>query len=121
MKNDNSRTKKIIEEAKKKGLIKNYSDYAESKNGKQESMVKEEEEYYMELEERKKMKKYNIGDIVFVSKYKYKNGENGTRHSFVIIDDSNAVEIDYFGFLISSQLNKSKYKYNHILKKNSVN
>ena len=68
------------------------------------------------------MKKYNIGDIVFVSNYKYKNGENGTRHSFVIIDENNyAVDIDYFGFLISSQIKKSKYTYNKVLKKNSVN
>lgn len=67
------------------------------------------------------MKKYNIGDIVFVSNYKYKNGDSGTRHSFVIIDGSNAVNIDYFGFLISSQLAKSKYMYNEVLKKSTTN
>ena len=54
MKKDNQKTKKIIEEAKRKGLIKEYSDYAKSKSGKLTSMVKEEKEYYMELEEKKK-------------------------------------------------------------------
>ncbi len=38
------------------------------------------------------MKKYNIGDIVFVSNYKYKNGKDGINHSFVIVDDGQAIE-----------------------------
>lgn len=29
------------------------------------------------------MKKYNIGDIVFVSNYEYKNGTNGQKSSFL--------------------------------------
>lgn len=33
------------------------------------------------------MKKYSIGDIVFVAKYEYKSGTIGQNHSFVIIDD----------------------------------
>ena len=45
------------------------------------------------------MKKFNIGDIVFVSHYKYKNGDNGQKHIFIIIDDGQAIDIDYFGFL----------------------
>ena len=30
-----------------------------------------------------KNKKYEIGDIVFVSKYKYENGKAGNNHLFV--------------------------------------
>ena len=67
------------------------------------------------------MKHFNIGDIVFVSNYGYKSGTNGTRHSFVIIDDGQAVDIDYFGFLLSSQLNKVTYPYNELLTKNTTN
>ena len=67
------------------------------------------------------MKKFRIGDIVFVSNYMYKTEENGRRHSFVIIDDGQAVDIDYFGFLLSSKINKETYPYNERLNKNSTN
>ena len=67
------------------------------------------------------MKHFNIGDIVFVSNYEYKSGTNGARHSFVIIDDGQAVDIDYFGFLLSSQINKRTYPYNELLVKNNIN
>mgnify|MGYP001624304978 CR=1 FL=1 len=52
------------------------------------------------------MKQFNIGDIVFVNNYEYKNGSNGQNHSFVIIDDGQAIDINYFGFLLSSQIKK---------------
>lgn len=67
------------------------------------------------------MKQFNIGDIVFVSSYEYKNGENGQNHSFVIIDDGQAVDINYFGFLLSSNVNKVSYPYNEMLSKNKEN
>lgn len=67
------------------------------------------------------MKKFNIGDIVFVSNYEYKSGENGQNHSFVIIDDGQAVDINYFGFLLSSQLSKATYRYNEKIMKNQAN
>lgn len=67
------------------------------------------------------MRRFNIGDIVFVTNYEYKNGENGTNHSFVIIDDGQAVDINYFGFLLSSQLSKVTYPYNERLDKDSTN
>ena len=41
--------------------------------------------------------------------YKYKNGKEGENHSFVIIDDGQAVDINYFGFLLSSQTKKATY------------
>ena len=67
------------------------------------------------------MKKFSIGDIVFVSNYMYKNGKNGQNHSFVIIDEGQAVDINYFGFLLSSNINKSVYPYNEQLLKNKKN
>ena len=67
------------------------------------------------------MKKFNIGDIVFVSNYEYKNGNNGQNHSFVIIDDGQAVDVNYFGFLLSSQVDKSTYPYNETLYKDAIN
>lgn len=72
---------------------------------------------------------YNIGDIVFVNEYDYSTGKKGKNHLFVIIDsegkDNIAISMDYFGMLISSQINKSrdnsKFKYNITLKKNQQN
>lgn len=68
------------------------------------------------------MNKYEIGDIVFVSKYNYDNGNEGQNHLFVIInDDSELIPIEYFGMLISSQRDKLKFKYNIKLDKNNNN
>lgn len=67
------------------------------------------------------MKRFSIGDIVFVSNYEYKNGNNGQNHSFVIIDDGQAIDINYFGFLLSSQLSKATYPYNERINKNATN
>lgn len=67
------------------------------------------------------MKKYSIGDIVFVAEYEYKSGKIGQNHSFVIIDDGQAIDINYFGFLLSSNMNKSTYPFNEMLKKDKNN
>ncbi len=65
---------------------------------------------------------YNIGDIVFVNEYKYPNGKIGNNHFFVIIDQNNiAVPIENFGMLISSNLNKLRFKENILLEKDSEN
>ena len=47
--------------------------------------------------------KYEVGDIVFVSKYDYDKGKQGQNHLFVIIDedDSHLVPIEYFGMIVS--------------------
>lgn len=71
-------------------------------------------------------KKYEIGDIVFVSKYNYDNGTKGQNHLFVIIDDDNQlVPIEYFGLIVSSHREKAKeisgFKYNEPLNKNDKN
>ncbi len=67
------------------------------------------------------MKKYNIRDIVFVTNYKYKTNKIGHNHIFVIIDDEQAVDINYFGFLLSSHIEKTNYPYNELLRKNNIN
>lgn len=70
--------------------------------------------------------KYEIGSIVFVSKYTYDGGQNGENHLFVIIDDDdNLVPIEYFGLIVSSRVEKSKesskFKYNEPLSKDNKN
>lgn len=70
---------------------------------------------------------YEIGDIVFVSKYTYEDGTEGENHLFVIIDDEKVglMPVEYFGLIVSSNMNKSNekstFKYNEPLKKNNIN
>lgn len=65
---------------------------------------------------------YEIGDIVFVKKYYYPDGSKGENHFFVIIDQNNiAVPLESFGMLISSKLDKLKYKSNILIEKNKEN
>ena len=65
---------------------------------------------------------YNIGDIVYVEKFRYESGEIGKNHFFVIIEQNNiAVPIENFGMLISSKLEKLKYDTNVLLEKDSKN
>lgn len=57
-----------------------------------------------------------------MSKYNYDGGEKGKNHLFVIIDDDdNLVPIEYFGMIVSSRTEKSKFKYNESLNRNSKN
>jgi len=65
---------------------------------------------------------YKIGDIVFVKEYLYSDGSKGANHFFVIIDQDNiAVPLENFGMLISSKLDKLKYKTNQLLEKDEIN
>ena len=81
--------------------------------GKVENVLNENSEVYSI---------YEIGDIVFVKEYTYSNGKIGNNHLFVIIDQNNtAVPIENFGMLISSNLEKLKFKTNSLLEKNSEN
>ena len=65
---------------------------------------------------------YEIGDIVFVKRYLYSNGNYGTNHFFVIVEQNNvAVPIENFGMLISSRIEKLKYTSNVELKKDNLN
>ena len=73
-------------------------------------------------EEEENYSTYQIGDIVFVNKYKYGDGAEGKNHLFVIIEQDNiAVPIENFGMLISSKINKVKYESNKLLKSDNKN
>ena len=81
--------------------------------GKIENILNEDSEIYSI---------YEIGDLVFVKEYTYSDGKIGNNHLFVIIDQNNtAVPIENFGMLISSNLEKLKFKANILLEKNNVN
>lgn len=70
---------------------------------------------------------YKMGDIVWVSEaVKVEENNNVNNHLFVIIDDDgNVVPVDYFGFVVSSNLSKSKensiYKHNEVIQKSNQN
>ena len=71
-----------------------------------------------------KIDKYKKGDLVFVEKFTYPNGSRGKEHSFVILDENNAVDLSYFAFIVSSNLDKldqSKFPYNVELNKDEKN
>lgn len=110
--------KKAMETGRIKSLEEAFEEYPveeEYHKGKIENVLKvkeESSEYY----------KYTTGDIVFVARYKYSNGNMGSNHLFVIIEEDNiAVPIEYFGMLISSNLDKLKYTYNEYLEKDGKN
>lgn len=104
------------EHGKVKELKEAFEEYPveeEWHKGNLENVLKEDGESYSF---------YEIGDIVFVKEYSYHNGEIGNNHFFVIIDqDNTAVPIENFGMLVSSNLNKLKFKSNKILKKDEMN
>lgn len=81
--------------------------------GKVENVLSEDSEKY---------DYYNIGDIVFVSVYLYPDGKMGSNHLFVIIDiDNTAIPIEYIGMILSSQIDKIKFKSNKLIKKDNRN
>ena len=82
--------------------------------GKIENVIKETNEPYNIY--------YSIGDIVFVKEYTYSDGKKGNNHMFVIIDQNyTAVPIENFGMLISSNLEKLKFRGNKLLEKDNYN
>ena len=71
-------------------------------------------------EENTKYNYYKIGDLVFVHHYKYNNGNKGINHIFLIVDIyQNKKFTCYFGMLISSKIEKLKYKFNKYIKKDN--
>lgn len=110
----------FLEYALKSGRIRPLEDAFE------EFPVEEEDHkgnaYYYVKEENGKYNKYSVGDIVFVRKYKYKDGKEGNDHLFVIVEENNLlVPIEYLSMLISSNLEKIKYDANKLLKKDKIN
>lgn len=65
--------------------------------------------------------RYDIGDIVYSNDFQYIDGTNGEGHCFVIISEDEAIDINYFALLISSNLNKLKFPYNVLLPKDANN
>ena len=112
---------KFIKEQNEKGNIKNaseafkeYPPEEEWHHGSIEYFINEPNFHYNGV--------CNIGDIVFVREYKYKDGTIGNNHLFVIVEnDYQAVPIEYFGMLISSQLEKLKFNTNVFLPKDDNN
>lgn len=110
----------FIKKAYEKGRVKDVSEAFEKypvqeewHQGKLELLLKEPKEIYSV---------YSIGDIVFVRNYQYEDGTIGTNHLFVIIDKNNiAVPMEYFGMIISSKIEKTRFKSNVLLKKNNEN
>ena len=97
-----------------KEAFEEYPVEEEWHKGKIENVLKEDSQSYNIS--------YNIGDIVFVKEYSYSDGKKGNNHFFVIIDkDNTAVPIENFGMLISSNIDKLKFKYNRLLEKDSLN
>ena len=96
-----------------KDAFKEYPVDEEWHKGKIENILKENNESY---------NFYEIGDIVFVREYSYPDGKVGNNHFFVIIDqDNTAVPIENFGMLLSSNLDKLKFKANKLLEKDETN
>lgn len=71
--------------------------------------------------------KYQIGDIVFAAEaISREENQDVKNHLYVIVDDDgNVVPADYFGFVLSSRIDKSKenshYKYNEPINNTSTN
>lgn len=73
-------------------------------------------------EENTQYNHYKIGDIIFVKKYKYKNGLLGNNHMFLIVDtQEDKKSLMYFGMLISSKIQKTSYKSNKYIEKDDQN
>lgn len=104
---ENNRVKDVEE------AFKEFPVEEEWHKGKIENVLREDDEIYNE---------YKIGDIVFVKRFLYSNNKYGTNHFFVIVEQNNiVVPIENFGMLISSKIEKLKYKSNLELKKDSQN
>nr|DAF14820.1 MAG TPA: PemK-like protein [Caudoviricetes sp.] len=70
--------------------------------------------------------KYEIGDIVWVAEFKERESRSVNNHLFVVInDDGEIVPAEYFGFVVSSNIGKSKenseFKYNEPVEKSDNN
>ncbi len=122
--------KELVERAKKNGDIHSLEEAFEKYPTEFEEWEYEIRDnefiYYPEKKNIRRQKKYNKGDIVFVDNYTYNNNNKGTNHLFVIVDnDNHIVPLDYFGFIISSNIKKSKevskFKYNEPIKLNLTN
>lgn len=111
--------RKLVEQAENQEKVISYSEFSKTKLAEETALFEEEVEYY--TEKYMENTKYDIGDIVFVRNYIYKNGQKGSNHFFVIIDGRQAIDFNYFGFLLSSNINKVSFPYNEMIQKNEQN
>lgn len=117
-----SEDKSFLDIAKENGRIRDIKEAFEEYPVKEEWHEGKMENVLTLKENSQKYSIYKIGDIVFVSEYRYDNGEKGKNHLFVIIEQNNlAVPIENFGMLISSNIKKLKYESNKLLPKDEKN
>ena len=108
--------KEFIKIAQKNGDIKKYSEVYDT----DPNILEECDRLFYIGEKTVKYPRYEIGDIIYVKNYKA--NEKINNHLFVIVDDDNyGVPIDYFCMIISSNLDKIKYKSNKLLEKDNIN
>lgn len=118
----NDETSDFLKFAKEKGKIRDIKEAFEEYPVEEEFHKGKIESFLYVNEEEEEYSFYSIGDIVFVNNYQYENGTNGKNHLFVIIEQNNiAVPIENFGMLISSKIDKIKYKTNKLLEKDVKN
>ena len=105
----------------KKFYEKYYNSFLELNDVPFEYALTPEEVNYYISENFEKFEDIKRGDIVFVKKFIYGNGEIGQNHLFVILDNNRYMPIEYFGMIISSNIKKEKYKYNIKINKSKEN
>lgn len=105
----------------KKFYEKYYNSFLELNDVPFEYALTPEEVNYYISENFEKFEDIKRGDIVFVKKFIYGNGEIGQNHLFVILDNNCYMPIEYFDMIISSNIKKEKYKYNIKINKNKEN
>ena len=105
----------------KKFYEKYYNSFLELNDVPFEYALTPEEVNYYISENFEKFEDIKRGDIVFVEKFIYGNGEIGQNHLFVILDNNRYMPIEYFCMIISSNIKKEKYKYNIKINKNKEN
>jgi len=108
--------KDFIKKAIENGDIKKYSEVYNT----DPNILEEGKRLFYIGEKTVKYPRYEIGDIIYVKDYKDNKYVNN--HLFVIVDDDNyGVPIDYFCMIISSNLDKLKFKSNKLLEKDNIN
>ena len=119
---EDKNAKDFLELAKKSGRIRDVKEAFIEYPVEQEWHKGKIDKIFQLNEDKEEYCIYEIGDIVFVSDYRYDNGVKGKNHLFVIIEQNNlAVPIENFGMRISSNLEKLKYKSNKLINKDNKN
>ena len=67
----------------------------------------------------------DVGDIVLINNFKYPDGNDGSMHSFVVVDiekdELNILPFEYLCFIVSSNKAKENLPYNIPIAKDSAN